>query len=154
MRYKLVGLFLLLTFGLLAYGFVSAEKPVQSVVAISPTPTPVQLSSDKLFQIVNDWRLKNGYQPLKMSKTLCSIAQSRVPEIQKDYAHDGFYKYAKNLPPGSYISENLSTGYADENSTLIAWLSSESHHKALETAYTHSCIATEGSYAVQIFGYY
>lgn len=130
---------------------VPSLKPVYTPVASPKTP---DISADILFTLVNAWRSENGYLEYKISPTACTFAQTRVKEIQTDFSHDGLYVHAKELPSGSYISENLSEGFNYAYETMDAWVKSPTHLDNLKKDYTHSCIKCEKGYCVHIFSYY
>lgn len=148
-----------------AYLFLESKKPAYIAVAPtptvyitptnSPTPTPVNLSSDKLFQLVNEWRAQNGYQAFIYSDFAESIAIRRLPEVKKDWSHNGF-SYEKYCD-SCYLGENLSRGYLTEPEILNAWLNSPSHRENLELPFSHSAIVcdnTEENYCVHIFSFF
>lgn len=121
------------------------------------TPTPSPLNADKLFQLVNDWRVQNGYQAYKESEFACNIALKRLPETKINWSHD---KFIQDVQAGRYCSttcylgENLAKEYISESDTLTAWINSPEHLRNLKASYTHSCIKIDGMYTVQIFSYF
>ena len=121
-------------------------------VFLTPIPTPTNLNANKLFQLVNDWRVQNGYRPFIKSDSLCKIATVRLSEIEKDFSHDGFSakRFFPNAPTGM-SGENLAEKYQTEKTTLNAWLNSPEHLANLKYPYKYSCIETSGTYAVQEF---
>lgn len=116
------------------------KKPVQDV--------PVSLSAEKLTQLVNEWRVKQGLQPYKENEALCRISESRVLEVSNGFTHERFLDTYKNYP--SYVSENLSRADS-EPSAIYGWEGSKSHKEALLKPYKYSCISTKDNFAVQIF---
>lgn len=120
-----------------------------------PTPTlPIPFSADRLFQLVNDWRVKEGYQPYIESEFACNVASKRLPEVEVNWSHEGFYygRFCKDC----WLAENLadSIQYYSEEHTLSSWLKSASHAANLKTPYTHSCIECSSGYCVHIFSYF
>jgi uncharacterized protein YkwD len=103
------------------------------------------------FNAVNEWRIKQGLQPLKESQFLCGIANQRLPEIKRDFTHDGFMN--KKWCEDCILSENLATTTGPEAELIKSWESSPTHREIMASSHTHTCIATEDNYVVQIFGY-
>ena len=108
---------------------------------------PVSLSSEKLMQVVNKWRVEQGLQSYVINDALCRIANDRVPD-GLDF-HKGLLSRYSSYP--SVISENEIIGSKSEAQALYSWLGSPPHEKALKTNFKYSCIATKGDFAVQIF---
>lgn len=132
-------------------------RPSVSVVKAVPTPTITMApyipdDADDLFQTVNEWRIKEGYQPHKKSEFACNVAETRLSETKINWSHDGF-RYDR-FCESCTISENLAKGFIFADRTLNGWLSSPPHRKALEADYTHSCIKCDSGYCVQIFSYF
>lgn len=119
-----------------------------------PSPTPVQRSidADKLFQLVNDWRIENGYQPYKKSDFICNVASVRLGDTLTTFSHDGFS--ADRFCKECTLGENLAKGFSSEQAILGAWLKSPIHHKELTLPYTYSCIKTSKDYVVENFSYF
>lgn len=103
------------------------------------------LSAEKLTTLVNEWRVKSGFQPYERSEGLCKIAYDRAMD-DFDY-HDGFMK--KYWTYKSSLQENIVESITNKDA-LQWWLNSPKHHETLEKPYKYSCIAT-GKMAVQIF---
>lgn len=147
-----IGLILLLFF-LSVYSVGSfigsnyAYKPTP-VTAVTPTK-PVELKADKLWSLIQDWRESQGLQPYIEDQRLCKIAEDRVDD--KDYSHEQFMvKYDTSEYPYA-MQENLVWNAMQESDALEWWLNSPPHRATLEKPYTHSCLATDKNYAVQIF---
>lgn len=116
---------------------------------------PAELSADKLFQIVNEWRVKEGYQQYEKSEFTCEISNQRLPEIKINFNHAGFS--AERFCPKDLdckIGENLVEGYNSEEEAFNSWLNSPTHRNNLESDYTHSCIKCDSGYCVHIFSYF
>jgi len=116
-----------------------------------PVPTLIQnLDSDKLFQLVNEWRTQNGYQPYMVDERLCKIASDRADDGNDN--HKGFRVKYSNYP--YVISENDvygNTPYANENNAMLSWLNSPKHLENLEKPYIYSCIRCYKNDCSQIF---
>lgn len=113
----------------------------------TPTPIPVELSSDKLWSLIQNWRLSAGFQIYTKDQRLCDIANDRVDDPKLDH-HQGFYDKYSNYP--YVIQENLVTAPSEELA-LNSWIHSQAHLETLQKNYQYSCLATKGNYAVQIF---
>lgn len=101
------------------------------------------LNAEKLFSLVNKWRVKTGFQSYEKHEALCRIASKRNYDN-----HKGLLEQYSKYP--SVISENMTMAPTEQNA-LYDWLHSKTHKKALEASYKYSCIATQGNFAVQIF---
>lgn len=160
MKQKLIVLLFIINALLIWAVFSPGKNPKAIPPPITPTPiqiplpTPINLSSDKLSQLVNDWRAQNGYQPYIKSDFDCNFALERIPEIEQNFSHNGFHLRIKEAPVGATLGENLAMGYESEQITLTAWLNSPEHLANLKAPYDHSCIQTDGAYAVEIFSYF
>lgn len=136
----------------------------ENVVTFLPTsvptralmPTPKPFSADKLFQLVNEWRIKEDYQPYKKSEFACNIADIRLSEVKINWSHDGFHA-DRFCNSECTLGENLIRGYVyneQEPEALKGWLNSSSHRANLEDNYTHSCIKCYSGICVHIFSYF
>lgn len=113
-----------------------------------PTPTPINLDAEKLFEIIQSWRTSENLQPYVKDERLCEIARTRVTEDEPQDNHAGLYKRYRNLP--YLISENTTIAL-NEQGALNLWLDSPPHAKALREKYQYSCVACKGNYCSQIF---
>lgn len=141
MKYRVLIAFLILfsacLFGLpLVRSFL--EKPI--------VEEPISLSSEKLTKLVNEWRVKQGFQPYEKNEALCRIAEDRSKD-GLDY-HKGFREKYTGFP--SIISENAATA-PSETAAIYEWEYSPKHKENLSKPYRYSCIATKDNFAVQIF---
>lgn len=118
--------------------------------------TPVQpqsdhLDPDKIFTLVNEYRINHGLNKLASNSAMCPFAYKRLSEIHKDFSHNGFenVKYAFKY---TYAGENLIHGFENENLVVSEWIKSPVHLKNITNQnYTHTCVVTDKDYAVQIF---
>ena len=152
--------------GLIAALYFSPIGEIKSV-SVQPTltPSPIPLPSphiftqEKLWEVVNDWRVSQGKPAYKENPWLCSIAEKRMVEIQKDWSHDGIQRrWNKDMGGFVWMGENLGKEYLSEERMLISWLASPTHRKNLDQNFTHSCIRCQMAgvfpYCVQLFGRY
>lgn len=141
---------------LFAYTLKADNKKVQKIIYVTPTsipsPTPVSLDADKLFSLVNGWRLNNGLKKLTRDEKLCQFAEMRMIKVKKNFSHDGFVDMAHSgIFPNTYYGENLARRYVSEIDTYLGWINSPEHLANIKANYNKSCIVTDGTYAIQIF---
>lgn len=151
------------------YLFLASKKPLSFVAKtpvptiyvaptriIIPAPTAVILSSDKLFQLVNEWRVQNGYKAYIYSEFAESVAITRLAEVKKNWSHKGM-DIDRFCQKHCYLGENLSKDFLTESETLDAWLNSPGHRENLELPFSHSaivCDETVENYCVHIFSFF
>lgn len=163
MRPPLIYFFAGIVWGfLLAYLFIgildqrfSSTRKTSPVLAVSKP----QLTYPDQYQLEimsSEYRIEKGLRALSHDPKLCTYAEERLPEIQKDWSHDGFWKDGKSY--GLYngykiIGENLAKDIIQAPDVLYAWKLSPSHNKnLLKTSYTSTCVRCFESYCVQLFG--
>lgn len=126
--------------------------------AAKPPIYPVYiLNENKLWDLIQSWRVENKLQPYIKSQELCDYILIRLPQIKKNFNHDGFMPLIKsitNVTKFTEIAENLSEHHRSEQSVLDGWLDSPSHSKNLKYPYLYSCIKTDKDFAVQWFANY
>lgn len=131
------------------------SAPIYQEVQIVVTPTPSQITVDSVEESTNKWRESNGEKPLKHLDLLCGLANARVEEIKTDWSHDGLDKRKPILR--SYINyskfgENLAKDFKTPKEIINSWDLSPGHRENLsDPTYTHTCVATDGNYVVQIY---
>jgi uncharacterized protein YkwD len=108
------------------------------------------LDSDKIFDLVNQYRESQGLTPFERDDKVCELAQVRSTEIPAEIAaktlHSGLYN--RNLP--YWIFENAKYG-SNEEGTVAWWLASPLHHKSIVADYKFSCVKCTGSYCSELF---
>ena len=146
-------IFVFITLLLLIVGIYLFIPNKQSSPGKNPAIDNVELDSYKLWQLIQDWRVKNNYQPYISDQQLCKLASIRLDELKTDFSHKGFYSHLKDF---SYqtIGENLANDQSSEQEVLDGWIASKEHLENLERDYTHSCIQTRGKYSIQMFASY
>lgn len=103
----------------------------------------------KVYEEINNYRVRKGLSPLKYNPKLCSYTQKRVEEIKSDWSHSGFYSTPMNLrcPECVYSGENLAKGQYKTEGVISGWLHSKEHEENIVSPhYTDTCIAV--SYGV------
>lgn len=126
------------------------EKSPSSEVAQAPAPAG-SLNSDLILQMINDHRVKIGLTPFEKEARLCSIAESRRPQLHNEifgssYIHKGFRDL--NLP--FWITEDMA-GYGSEQANFNWWMNSPLHRSAIEGNYKYSCGACDNVSCAQLF---
>lgn len=140
----------------------SIPKYTEQITQPSPTQAPISqqsqttdtaggLSSDKLFAMVNEHRVRNGLQPFQNDQQIAQVAKSRAPELQNEiyggsYMHAGFQE--RNLP--YWATENMISQQSEEEA-LQWWLNSGVHRAAIEGDDTYASVACEGKNCAMIF---
>ena len=129
-------------------GYIASTAPIQTS-PVFPTLVPKsELDSDKLWLLIQNWRMSQNLQTYIKDQNLCDIAKIRLQEIEIDFSHNGFLNMNLPFKEGA---ENLIVGYTSEEESLLMWLNSPSHLEDLKYPYTYSCVATNDYYAVQVF---
>lgn len=115
----------------------------------------------ELLKALNDYRIKNGNQPLFWEEQLCSFAQERVEYQAKNGldAHQGFNDYLENQDGFqklgfAWLGENASQGYIMSGQHLIEFVfaSDEEHDQnQLQSRWDRACIAIVDSTIEIIF---
>lgn len=144
------------------YGFLGGFLYFFVINPQKPKVTPqvqaqeVTLSSDGLWNTIQNWRKSQGIKQYIKSEKLCEIAEFRSKEIVQHYNHEGFPKVVRTYCGDKCnveYSENIAQGPINDLECLNGWLNSPPHAAALHKNYTYSCVAVNGIYAVQIFSY-
>lgn len=110
-----------------------------------------------IFDEVNNYRIENGLDALTWDTKLCAYANARAIEIENDYSHNGFITKGESILEtikAEQIAENLAGSARTEQETLTDWSKSPAHNKTMLGNYTHSCVASNGQYVVQLFASY
>ncbi len=129
-----------------------SPKPTTQPVIQSSSNAPVgSLNADTLFTLINEHRATKGLSPFEKHADLCTIAQSRAPQLYDEIfvtknVHAGFY--ALNLP--YWTTENMAH-YDTESVIMKWWLNSTIHRNAIEGSHRYTCGACQGKSCVQLF---
>ncbi len=151
--------FLLLPLILLPFGAFFLWLSTMPVEPSEPSAkdTYHELSAERIWEVVNDWRGREGLLRYQEDPYLCEIAEERVGEIKEDFSHSQFEGSAEEYYSSSDFNafgENLARDISYEEGVLRGWLDSPGHRHILEADYTHSCIRASGPFVVQIFAKY
>jgi hypothetical protein len=144
----LIGAFILGAF-VYRYFSLNAQPP--------ETYQEITMSQDKLWQLVNNWRIENNLNDYQKDYFLCGVAN----EIIENPSHD-FSK--ENPETQEFISIMNENGYSkygiiasrdkqSERDILYYWITS-AQKDILQDSFTHSCIRCENNYCVQLFAKY
>jgi uncharacterized protein YkwD len=111
------------------------------------------LDHDRLWISINRWRAEKGLPEYIQSARLCDIAERRLREVRRTFDHGGFsaQRFCSN-DETCKLAENLAKGYASELDVIRGWESSPAHAANLVQPFRYSCLATDGTYVVHIFG--
>lgn len=130
------------------------------VSAAAPSAQQSALSEvDKMLQLINDERAKEGLSALVMDEALNTAAKTRAQESCQLFSHtrpNGSY-FSTLLPEGdskdpSSIGENLRFGHFTAEDMIQSMMDSPYHrNNILNPNYTHIGIAVSGTHWVQLF---
>ncbi len=108
------------------------------------------LDSDKIFNLVNDYRVSQNLAPFEKNDEVCTLAQTRSTEIPAEIKNGTLHSGLYNRPLPYWIWENAKYG-SNEEGTVAWWLASPLHHKSIVGDYKYSCVKCTGSYCSQLF---
>ena len=72
---------------------VVLAEPDAKLPSIQTLINPITLDSEKLFSLVNSWRVSESLAPYIKDERLCDLARIRLPEIKTKFSHDMFWKH-------------------------------------------------------------
>ena len=130
------------------------------IPTLIPTPKPRSLDGGKLFNLVNDYRRKNGLNELLWYHPLCEFAKARSQQIKGDWSHEGYLKeategalYSSICPECGLTGENLAKGYYSEEAALQGWINSPTHKANLDSNWDWGCaMYYSNNYVSILFG--
>ena len=139
--------------------------PSPAVAQPTTAPAPTQENSEparedrSLNDLVNAYRSANGRSALGSNGTLCMIATVRMGQLSAAGGldnHAGFEGQARSQKEFSNMGEILQYRWppaSNESIVYTGWVGSREHEVVLlAPGWTHGCGATNGSFAVFIFG--
>lgn len=137
--------------------------PTTSIIpkpTATPTPKPRKLDGGRLFNLVNQYRAKNGMSQLQWYLPLCDYARQRSQQISTDFSHEGYLSdaeskvlYQQYCPECARTGENLAEGFISEEGVLQGWINSPTHKENLDYDWTYACAYFYGNkYVEMIFG--
>lgn len=130
------------------------------IITIAPTAKPRPLDGGRLFNLVNEYRSKNGLNQLLWYLPLCDFAKARSQQVKDDWSHDGYQKeategdlYKSICPECDRTGENLAKDFPNENAAIQGWIKSPSHKANLDGNWDWACaMYYSNNYVSIIFG--
>ncbi len=124
----------------------SAAPRVQAVAigpeqSLAPQQEQVTPSTNGLLTAINEYRKGHGFNTLQQYNGLCEYSSSRKNEIING-SHGNFMQgnWQSYCPDCTYLGENLSFGYSDEQA-LSQWLGSDAHKVNIEGDWKFGCVS-------------
>lgn len=129
---------------------ISSPKTPVTPLTVQTEPVAVNLDSDKIFDLINQYRATLGLTPFERENSICELAQVRSIELASELANGSIHSglYNRNLP--YWIWENAKVGSSEEE-TVSWWIGSPIHRESILGDYKFSCIKCTGSNCTQLF---
>lgn len=128
----------------------SQTQPQTNRINSNYVISTVTLDSEKIFGMVNDYRIKVGLTPFEEENSVCSLAQVRATEISDEISNGSLHSGLYNRPLPYWIWENAKYG-SNEEGTVAWWLASRVHRQSIVGDYKFSCVKCAGTYCSQLF---
>lgn len=145
---------------LLQYMAENEKTPEKTNIAQNSPNINRQEFAEKVVELVNEERAKEGLPALQTDAKLINAAQIRANEIRTSFSHtrpDGTTCFTileeVNIPYG-YAGENIAYGQTSPEQVMQAWLNSEGHRKNILSKDFRSIgvgYAADGNCWVQLF---
>lgn len=102
----------------------------------------------EILELINDYRLSNGYAALNTMEIIKSQAYSHTDYMieQNNVSHDNFSQrssYLINYAGAISVSENVAYGYSSAQTVVNAWIDSQAHRENILGNYTSFDISAE-----------
>ena len=123
------------------------------IPTIPAAPAEITLDSEKIFNMINQYRAGLGLAAFEKDDNVCSIAQARTGEMQAEIPNGTLHSGLYNRPLAYWIFENAKYGSSEEG-TVAWWLASPIHHQSIVGDYKYSCVKCAGSYCSEVFTSY
>jgi len=127
----------------------SIDDKVESIEVSLTTPNvkPIEI---EVLELINNYRLSKGLNPLGSMPVIKSVAFNHTEFMIENnvVSHDGFFsrsEYLKQNAGAKQVSENVAYGYTSAESVVNAWIKSESHKANMEGDYTNFDLSAEQS---------
>lgn len=96
----------------------------------------------ELLDLVNEYRVSKGLNALSIIEQISFVSSGHTDYMisTQDISHTNFETRKNNLQAtvgALSVGENVAFGYASAQSTLNAWIASDSHRLNMESNYTH-----------------
>ncbi len=125
-------------------------SPPQQTENLNNPSNTAELNSERIFEMINQYRASQGLAPFEHDQTVCKLAQERSAELEAEInngtIHSGLY--GRDLP--YWIFENAKVG-SNEQDTFAWWINSPIHHRSIVSNYKFSCIKCAGNNCSQLF---
>lgn len=136
-----------------------SATPTDKPKVESPAPTTAPktvaggLNADKIFDLVNQYRVSKGLPAQVKDDKVCALAQSRAPEIYNEIyggvMHSGLKK--RNL---DYRNMENIISMRTEEEAVRWWINDYIHRVQMEADNKYSCVACSGNSCAQEFTNY
>lgn len=139
--------------------FLSVLASFNIIITPTPIPTPTtqpNLDENRLWNLVNDWEKKQGYDAFVRNDELCNAADYFMA-YSSDWTYSWFTNaFNKDYPvsikyPHSKIEVNYAKEFTNENDILNYWIDSIATKKRLTDYSEYSCIKCNKNNCLQIF---
>ncbi|MDT0557668.1 CAP domain-containing protein [Ichthyenterobacterium sp. W332] len=127
----------------------SESLPEDNANAINLIDAPVAKDIEMdILQLINDYRLENGFTALNNHNIIKSVAFSHTDYMIEvdNVSHDNFFERKTSLQQNANaisVSENVAYGFSSAQSVVNAWINSPGHKANLEGDYTDFDISAE-----------
>ena len=105
------------------------------------------IDTASLEKLVNDYRVKNGLQPLVHDERLCQSAQAKLDDMvsKRYFEHDTldgkeFSVFITPYREYEQAGENLAAGNDNHQAVMTGWVNSPKHREAMLRNFTDTCI--------------
>lgn len=125
-------------------------SPAQSVTTV----TQNSLNPDRIFDLVNTYRISHGLLRFQKDDRICAIAKERSAQVYNEIFVTGALDAGlagMHLP--FFVTENIIYDDTEQNA-VNWWLNDSTHLQIITGNYTYSCVACSGLSCAQIFTSY
>ena len=139
-------IFLLLAFAITMTSCSTTDVAQEEELFESAKLVSMTTPEEELFEMVNHYRIENGYNPLIFSEEAYQAAQEHNAYMitENKISHDNFNKRASKLAQQTnavVVAENVAKDFGTNEGALNGWLNSESHKKTIEGDFTHTAVS-------------
>lgn len=125
----------------------SMDDNIESITVNTTTPE-AKIIEIEILELINDYRLNEGFGPLNILGIIKSTAYSHTDYmiVQNNVSHDNFFQrksYLVNNAGANTVSENVAYGFTSAESVVNAWINSDGHRSNIIGDYTHFDISAE-----------
>lgn len=129
---------------------------MNSLLEVNKTTSLIKITSTQpvsvfnLWDKINDWQKKQGYQPYVQSTFLCDIADNFL-DFATYWSDEYLKKNLKSNFNNSNYAWNFSVNRSPEDSILKYWTTNPTSKKNLTDYYYYSCIRCKDNNCLQLF---